>query len=382
MEGSKGRGDPYIRFMVSFLPALCFANTMLSRLFTAGLLLAACAWASDDAALQECAPYGYPPVTSALSHFPPIWDPIQAILHNDTTAQSKFLSFNSSIPKIAPKGTLGVLSGRSYPASDPDCWWTYDQCVNPKISGLKPDIASVPEPLTLGYGFDDGPNCSHTAFYDYLSQQNQKATMFFIGSNVLDWPKEAIRAATDGHEICVLDVHPDTWSHRSMTAFTNEQAFAELWYTMQAIKLVTGYTPTCWRPPLGDVDDRIRSIAAHLGLDTVLWKYNSDDWSVGIDGVTTATVQANYDALVAAAKKRDRGAIILAHELNNYTMQTAMNNYPKLSQAFKNVVPIAVAQNKTHPYVEQYTMPSFEQYVASHRAHAETRLEDLFPQPN
>jgi hypothetical protein len=32
-----------------------------------------------------------------------------------------------------------------------------------------------------------------------------------------------------------------------MTAFTNEQAFAELWYTMQSIKLVTGYTPTCWR---------------------------------------------------------------------------------------------------------------------------------------
>jgi hypothetical protein len=32
-----------------------------------------------------------------------------------------------------------------------------------------------------------------------------------------------------------------------MTAFNNEQAFGELWFTMQAIKLVTGYTPTCWR---------------------------------------------------------------------------------------------------------------------------------------
>ncbi|KAF7301882.1 Carbohydrate esterase family 4 protein [Mycena indigotica] len=326
---------------------------------------------------KECVPYGYPPVTAALSHFPPIWRPVRAILSSDSAGHSRFLEFSSSIPNIAPKvhkqtswffsqtsqGTLGVLSGKSYPSSDPDCWWTYSTCVSPKLKGLKPDIAS---PRTLGYGFDDGPNCSHNAFYDYLNKQNQKATVFFIGSNVLDWPKEAQRAVADGHEICV-----HTWSHSYMTAFTNEQAFAELWYTMQAIKLVTGYTPTCWRPPSGDVDDRIRYIAARLGLDTILWKYNTNDWEVGINGVTPATVQANYDALVAAARKgtfNTKGAIILAHELNNYTMQTAMNNYPQLAQAFDHIVPIAVAQNKTHPYVEtNLSMPTFAQYVGSHK---------------
>ena len=29
----------------------------------------------------------------------------------------------------------------------------------------------------MGYGFDDGPNCSHNAFYDFLASQNQKASM-------------------------------------------------------------------------------------------------------------------------------------------------------------------------------------------------------------
>jgi peptidoglycan/xylan/chitin deacetylase (PgdA/CDA1 family) len=66
-------------------------------------------------------------------------------------------------------------------------------------------VFNVPEPKTVGYGFDDGPNCTHNAFYDYLSSQNQKATMFFIGSNVLIWPREARRALTDGHEICVRE---------------------------------------------------------------------------------------------------------------------------------------------------------------------------------
>ena len=62
----------------------------------------------------------------------------------------------------------------------------------------------------------------------------------------------------------------------TVTAFKSEDAFAELWYTVstcfifvvvdvthvltyvlfqiKAIKLVTGVTPTCWRPPYGDVD--------------------------------------------------------------------------------------------------------------------------------
>jgi hypothetical protein len=31
-----------------------------------------------------------------------------------------------------------------------------------------------------------------------------------------------------------------------MTAFTNEEAFAELYYTRKAIKDVLGVTPLCW----------------------------------------------------------------------------------------------------------------------------------------
>jgi Polysaccharide deacetylase len=70
------------------------------------------------------------------------------------------------------------------------------------------DVSSIPEPKSMGYAFDDGPNCTHNAFYNYLSSQNQKATMFYIGSNVLDWPLEAQRALADGHEICARQCSP------------------------------------------------------------------------------------------------------------------------------------------------------------------------------
>ena len=83
--------------------------------------------------------------------------------------------------------------------------FTLCHCTKPKLRGLSPDVSSVPEPKTMGYGFDDGPNCTHNEFYDYLSSQNQKATMFYIGSNVMDWPLQAQRAIADGHEICARE---------------------------------------------------------------------------------------------------------------------------------------------------------------------------------
>jgi hypothetical protein len=89
---------------------------------------------------------------------------------------------------------------------------------------------------------------------------------------------------------------------------------------MQAIKLVTGVTPTCWRvcaqrsssapsrqililpqPPFGDVDDRIRAIANGLGLRTIIWRYDSFDWKAGFQNVTAADVDRNYEAFLAKA---------------------------------------------------------------------------------
>ncbi|KAJ7086787.1 carbohydrate esterase family 4 protein [Mycena belliarum] len=311
----------------------------------------------------ECVGYTYAPVASALANFPPLTPGVfvSSLLPGDSAGKAKFQAMSAGIPNIAPKnGSAG------YPPADPDCWWTVSQCVVPKLAGLKPDVAFVPEPKTLGYGFDDGPACGHNVFYDYLAANKQKATFFYIGKNVLNYPLEAQRAVADGHEICV-----HTYSHPPMTTLSNEAAFGELWYGIQAIKLVTGVTPTCWRPPQGDVDDRIRYIATQLGLENVLWQFDSFDWESGTNGVTPADVQANYDHLIGnatAGRFNNVGAIMLTHELNNFTMQTAIDNYKKITGAFDHVVPIAVAQNRTQPYAEtNFTMPNFAQYVAGTR---------------
>ncbi|KAJ3576317.1 hypothetical protein NP233_g512 [Leucocoprinus birnbaumii] len=59
------------------------------------------------------------------------------------------------------------------------------------------------------------------------------------------------------------------------------------------------------------------------------------------------------------------GAIILTHELNNFTMSEAVQFYGQLQTAFKHIVPVGVAYNQTQPYVEtNYTLPTFEEYIS------------------
>lgn len=45
----------------------------------------------------------------------------------------------------------------------------------------------------------------HLVFQLYCKYPYRNLAMFYIGSNVMDWPLEAQRALADGHEICVRE---------------------------------------------------------------------------------------------------------------------------------------------------------------------------------
>ncbi|KAJ8688945.1 hypothetical protein PTI98_013015 [Pleurotus ostreatus] len=310
----------------------------------------------------KCDPYEEDLVEANLSSFPPIWEKA-TIVDGDKDAQATFSALKGKIPNISIKG--GGASNisealKTYPDSDPDCWWSFNQCTDAKYPGVPDDISFVPEPKTLGYGFDDGPNCAHNTFYDYLASQKQLATMYFVGSNVIDWPREARRAVSDGHEICLHG-----WSHKYMTTLSNEEAFAELYYGVLAVcyhtsviltgnfsfQFITGVTPTCWRPPFGDTDDRIRFIAQSLDLVTILWQYDTFDWKGGQgDAQDDAEVNKNYADIVSLAENGafdSVGAIVLMHELSTFTMSKAVEYYPDFKRVFDHILPVGAAVNTT-----------------------------------
>ncbi|KAJ9475798.1 putative Chitin deacetylase 2 (putative) [Pseudozyma hubeiensis] len=320
---------------------------------------------------EECTPYSLPVIGEIASQFPPVWQ-LADILPGDTEAMQLLQTINASnlIPSgIAVHGTQpGSLSGADLVgnyslAQDPDCWWTDHGCTTPKHPGLLPDITTCNEPYTYGYTFDDGPNCTHNALYDMWAANNQKASLMYIGSNVMDWPLEAQRGIVDGHHICA-----HTWSHRYMTALTTDQAFAELWYTIKIIKYVMGVTVTCWRPPYGDVDDRIRAIAQGLGLRTMMWNTDTNDWNIEPYGtIPTASMRQTYSSIISMATApaaATGGIIVLEHELEQSAMNMSVEQYPAVKAAWKHVVPLTACLNITQPYPEEIVYPDFAEYTS------------------
>jgi peptidoglycan/xylan/chitin deacetylase (PgdA/CDA1 family) len=57
----------------------------------------------------------------------------------------------------------------------------------------------------------------------------------------------------------------------------NEQIVAELGWTREIIKRITGVTPTTMRAPYGDLDDRVRAIALAMGLQPIQWTRGPDN---------------------------------------------------------------------------------------------------------
>ncbi|KAI8092209.1 uncharacterized protein B0P05DRAFT_525274 [Gilbertella persicaria] len=179
--------------------------------------------------------------------------------------------------------------------------------------------------------------------------------MFYIGSNVLDWPYGALRGAVDGHHIA-----SHTWSHPYMTTLTNKEVLAELYFTQKAIKLATGLTPRYWRPPYGDVDDRVRWIASQLGMTAVIWNLDTDDWAAD-DGSTPEAVEKTYQEFVDMGSNgtfATGGNIVLTHEIDNLTMSLALEYLPKIQSSYKQVLDVATCANITNPYFENYQWPS------------------------
>ncbi|CEG71429.1 Putative Chitin deacetylase 2 [Rhizopus microsporus] len=321
---------------------------------------------------EECT-YYQPPVAWNKADWPNSWE---IATSNGMNKSAEFQALYNSIDwskapnfpvrKLTAAGGLDMTGYDT--ATDPACWWSSTTCKTPKTSGINADIYACPEPDVWGLTFDDGPNCSHNAFYDYLEQNKLKASMFYIGSNVMNWPYGAQRGVKDGHHLA-----GHTWSHRLMTTLTNEEVLAELYFTQKAIKLVTGVTPKYWRPAQGDIDDRVRWIATQLNLTAILWNLDTDDWAANtIAGVTTQTVNDNYESFIKMGSNgtfASSGNIVLSHEINNMTMDFFMQHYPEIKKAYKHVLDVATCMNITNPYQETtVTFPTFAQAIGGSSA--------------
>ncbi|KAL8283466.1 hypothetical protein RQP46_005569 [Phenoliferia psychrophenolica] len=274
----------------------------------------------------SCAPYDYPPASALVKAYPTVWATADLSNPGIPAADRAVFTSITGVPNIAPKGTrAGDFSKVKYPASDPDCWWTFGKCTTPKIAAIPVDVTNCDEPDTYGFTLDDGPNCSHNAYYDYLKTIDQKATLF--------------SALTLGKLKLHIRVGLNLFDSADMTALTNEH---------------------------GDVDDRVRYIANALNLATIGWADDTFDWSYSTIGVPA--VKQNYHNIL---DRQSNGTFSKrGTELDAGTMALSEEFLPQIREQFTGgVMPVGVCRNITKPYLEEaFVYPNYVQYAAGTRS--------------
>jgi peptidoglycan-N-acetylglucosamine deacetylase len=168
--------------------------------------------------------------------------------------------------------------------------------------------------------FDDGPMPSYLPkILEVLKQNNVKATFFFIGAHVTQFPELAKLTLAQGHE---LGNH--AFSHRSPLKLSSIELQKEIEKTQKLIFSATGYTTTLFRAPRGKYNDATLKIVKRTGHKMVLWSKDQDpnDWKrPGVNKIVNAVIT-----------NASNGDIVLLHDTKLQTVEAIKIIIPRLKE--------------------------------------------------
>ncbi|MDR0916502.1 MAG: polysaccharide deacetylase family protein [Oscillospiraceae bacterium] len=108
---------------------------------------------------------------------------------------------------------------------------------------------------------------------DILGKYNVHATFFVVGAWAEKYP-ESVRALSEaGHEVMS---HSNDHAH--FTKLSPDQIVANISASNEKIAKVTGHTPTLFRAPYGEYDDRVITTVRGMGMNVIQWDVDSLDW--------------------------------------------------------------------------------------------------------
>jgi peptidoglycan/xylan/chitin deacetylase (PgdA/CDA1 family) len=151
----------------------------------------------------------------------------------------------------------------------------------------------------VGLTFDDSPTGNTQNLIDALRAAGLRATIFNIGQRAQN-NATLVRAQLDAG----LWIGNHTFTHPHLPTLTAAQVQSQLQQTQDVLQQATGAAPRLFRPPYGETNETVRSVARRLDLTEVLWDIDSEDWR----GAPTAKI-------VEAASFLGAGMIILMHDM-------------------------------------------------------------------
>ncbi|MGC5037462.1 MULTISPECIES: polysaccharide deacetylase family protein [unclassified Streptomyces] len=176
--------------------------------------------------------------------------------------------------------------------------------------------AAPPRPAAcngyVGLTFDDGPSGNTTRLLDALRQNGLRATMFNQGQYAAANPSLVRAQVAAG-----MWVGNHSYTHPHLTQLGQAQIDSEISRTQQAIANAGGGTPKLFRPPYGETNATVKSVAARYGLTEIIWHVDSQDWN-----------GASTDAIVQSAARLTSGQVILMHDWSANTLAAV----PRIAQ--------------------------------------------------
>ncbi len=147
--------------------------------------------------------------------------------------------------------------------------------------------------------FDDGPSPYTQRILDSLKRYDAKATFFTLGNQLREHPLPLQRAVAEGHSIA-----NHTWNHSDLTTLAPRDVRSQISDENVGLQRAGIPRPRLFRPPYGAYDEQTLRVARDLGMLTVLWTIDSNDYKA-------TDPRAMADAVLADVQP---GAIILMHD--------------------------------------------------------------------
>lgn len=175
---------------------------------------------------------------------------------------------------------------------------------------IKNDKIIDPKLPVVALTFDDGPSRYTKDIIDTLKSNNVNATFFVLG-NKIEIYKDIIRESIkNGNEI-----GNHSYNHKWLSKLSTNELLDQINKTQDILKETVNYTPTCFRPTYGSVNNKIRK---SINLSITLWTIDTKDWKIN-----------SVDRIVERAiKDIEDGDIILMHDI-----------FQRSSEALKKIIP-------------------------------------------
>ncbi|MDE5782061.1 MAG: polysaccharide deacetylase family protein [Lachnospiraceae bacterium] len=163
---------------------------------------------------------------------------------------------------------------------------------------------------------------------EILKKHNVKVTFFMTGGWVSAYPDDVKAIAADGHD---LGNHSE--NHKHMTQISESECKDELMKVHEKVKELTGVDMCLFRPPYGDYNNQVVTIARENGYFPIQWDVDSLDWKdYGVENIKNTVL--NH-------KHLGNGSIILCHNGAKFTAEALDSLITGLKEKGYELVPIS-----------------------------------------